>query len=120
VASRPQGTGAAAVTRHQPTSDLATDADALDQRIAAVEQRTTTTVAQATTRLVELLGVGPGLAAKLLGKVGDARRFATKHHFAAHTGTAPLRAASGQVVRHRPSRARDRHAAAPPARTADP
>jgi transposase len=31
-----------------------------------------------------------------------------KHHFAAHTGTAPLEASSGQVIRHRLSRAWDR------------
>jgi transposase IS116/IS110/IS902 family protein len=38
----------------------------------------------------------------------DVHRFPTKHHFAAHTGTAPLEASSGQVVRHRLSRAGDR------------
>jgi transposase len=48
------------------------------------------------------------LAATFLGEVGDVRRFPTKHHFAAHTGTAPLEASSGQVVRHRLSRAGDR------------
>jgi transposase len=52
--------------------------------------------------------VGPVLAAKFLGEVGDVRRFPTKHHFAAHTGTAPLAASSGQVIRHRLSRAGDR------------
>jgi transposase len=31
-----------------------------------------------------------------------------EHHFAAHTGTAPLEASSGQVIRHRLSRAGDR------------
>jgi transposase len=36
------------------------------------------------------------------------RRFPSKHHFAAHTGTAPLEASSGQVVRHRLFRAGDR------------
>ena len=48
------------------------------------------------------------LAATFLGEVGDIGRFPTKHHFAAHTGTAPLEASSGQVVRHRLSRAGDR------------
>jgi len=43
-----------------------------------------------------------------LGEVGDVRRFPTKHHFAAHTGTAPLEASSGQVIRHRLSQAGDR------------
>jgi transposase len=42
------------------------------------------------------------------GEVGDVGRFPTTHHFAAHTGTAPLEASSGQVVRHRLSRAGDR------------
>jgi transposase len=50
----------------------------------------------------------PGAAAKLLGDVGDIGRLPTKHHFAAHTGTAPLEASSGQVIRHRLSRAGDR------------
>jgi transposase len=48
------------------------------------------------------------LAARFLGEVGDVRRFPSKHHFAAHTGTAPLEASSGQVIRHRLSRAGDR------------
>jgi transposase len=38
------------------------------------------------------------LAAKLLGEVGDIRRFPSKHHFPAHTGTAPLEGSSGQAV----------------------
>jgi transposase len=48
-------------------------------------------VAQAKTTLVELFGVGPVLAARFLGEVGDIGRFPTKHHFAAHTGTAHWR-----------------------------
>jgi transposase len=65
-------------------------------------------VAQANTSLLQLFGVGPVPAARFLGEVGDVRRFPTKHHFAAHTGTAPLEASSGQVIRHRLSRSGDR------------
>jgi transposase len=97
-------TGAAASTRHQLAADLIGDISDLDRRIAAVQARIKTAVAQSNTSLVELFGVGPVLAAKLLGEVGDVRRFPTKHHFATHTGTAPLEASSGQVVRHRLSR----------------
>jgi transposase len=97
-------TGAAASTRHQLATDLISDLRDLDRRIAAVKARIKTAVAQSKTSLVELFGVGPVLAAKLLGEIGDVRRFPTKHHFAAHTGTAPLEASSGQVVRHRLSR----------------
>jgi transposase len=93
--------GAPAVTRWQLATELVADVLHLEQRIAAVEARIKTAVAQANTSLLELFGVGPVLAATFLGEVGDVHRFPSKHHFAAHTGTAPLEASSGQVVRHR-------------------
>ena len=80
----------------------------LEQQIAAVEARIKAAVAESKTTLVELFGVGPVLAATFLGEVGDIGRFPSRHHFAAHTGTAPLEASSGQVIRHRLSRAGDR------------
>ena len=101
-------TGAPAVTRWQLATELVADVRQLEQRIAAVEARIKTAVAESKTTLVELFGVGPVLAATFLGEVGDVGRFPSKHHFAAHTGTAPLEASSGQVIRHRLSRAGDR------------
>ena len=100
-----QPTAAPVAIRHQLAGDLIADVRDLDRRIAAVEAHIKAAVAQSKTTLVELFGVGPVLAAKLLGEVGDISRFPTKHHFAARTGTAPLEASSGQVVRHRLSRA---------------
>ena len=100
--------GAAGVIRWQLAGDLIADVRQLEQQITAVEARIKTAVAQANTSLVELFGVGPVLAATFLGEVGDISRFPSKHQFAAHTGTAPLEASSGQVVRHRLSRAGDR------------
>jgi transposase len=100
--------GAPAVTRWELATELVADVRQLEERIAAVEARIKTAVAQSNTTLLELFGVGPVLAARFLGEVGDVGRFPTKHHFAAHTGTAPLEASSGQVVRHRLSRAGDR------------
>jgi transposase len=83
--------GAPAVIRWQLAGELVTDARQLDKRIAAVEARIKAAVAQANTSLLELFGVGPVLAARFLGEVGDIGRFPTKHQFAAHTGTAPRR-----------------------------
>jgi transposase len=100
-------TGAPAVIRWQLAGELVADVRQLEQRIAAVEARIKAAVAQSNTSLVDLFGVGPVLAATFLGEVGDVGRFPTKHHFAAHTGTAPLEASSGQVIRHRLSRAGD-------------
>jgi transposase len=99
---------APARTRRQLAVDLVADLRSLDRRIAAAEERLRAAVTRSATTLVELFGVGPILAAKLLGEVGDVRRFPTKHHFAAHTGTAPIEASSGEVVRHRLSRAGNR------------
>ena len=100
--------GAPAVTRWQLATELVADIRQLEQHIAAVEARIKTAVVQANTSLLGLFGVGPVLAATFLGEVGDIGRFPSKHHFAAHTGTAPLEASSGQVIRHRLSRAGDR------------
>ena len=101
-------TGAPAVTRWELASELVADVRGLEQRIAVVEARIKAAVAQVNTSLLGLFGVGPVLAATFMGEVGDIGRFPTKHHFAAHTGTAPLEASSGQVIRHRLSRAGDR------------
>jgi transposase len=100
--------GAPAVTRWQLASELVADVRQLENHIAAVEARIKAAVAQSNTSLLGLFGVGPVLAATFLGEVGDIGRFPSKHHFAAHTGTAPLEASSGQVIRHRLSRAGDR------------
>jgi transposase len=43
-----------------------------------------------------------------MGTVGNVRRFPTKAHFASYSGTAPVEASSGEVVRHRLSLAGNR------------
>ncbi len=52
--------------------------------------------------------MGPILAAKIIGRVGNVFRFPTKAHFASYTGTAPIEASSSGVLRHRLSRAGNR------------
>jgi transposase len=59
-------------------------------------------------RLMDLRGVGPVVAARTLADVGDVARFADRNRFASWTGTAPLDASSGEHNRHRLSRAGDR------------
>src|SRR6476661_2589665 len=59
-------------------------------------------------RLMDLHGVGPVVAARILADVGDVARFADRHRFASWTGTAPLDASSGENNRHRLSRAGNR------------
>jgi transposase len=58
--------------------------------------------------LMELPGVGPVVAARTLADTGDVARFADRSKNASWTGTAPIEASSGEVVRHRLSRAGNR------------
>ena len=58
--------------------------------------------------LMEIHGVGPVVAARILADVGDITRFADRNRFASWTGTAPLDASSGENNRHRLSRAGNR------------
>jgi transposase len=60
------------------------------------------------TRLLEVCGVGPIVAAKILGETRGVERFPTASAFASHTGTAPLPASSGQTTRHRLNRGGNR------------
>jgi Transposase IS116/IS110/IS902 family len=60
------------------------------------------------TGLIDLHGIGPSGAARLLVEVGDVTRFPDRGHFASWTGTAPIDASSGDHRRHRLSRAGNR------------
>ena len=51
--------------------------------------------------LLAIRGVGPLVAAKLMGEVRDVRRYANAAAFAAHAGVAPVPASSGNRYRHR-------------------
>ncbi|MET9489999.1 transposase [Nocardia sp. NPDC006630] len=57
---------------------------------------------------MDLHGIGPSSAARLLADTGDIRRFRDRDRFASRNGTAPLDASSGDQQRHRLSRAGNR------------
>ncbi|MRH93255.1 IS110 family transposase [Nocardia sp. SYP-A9097] len=60
------------------------------------------------TTLREVPGVGPVLAARIIGRTGRVGRFPTAAAFANYTGTAPVEIASADSTRHRLSRYGDR------------
>jgi transposase len=80
----------------------------LDRLVCELERRIREAVRESGTSLTKIFGVGALLAAKVIGRVGNVARFPTKGHFASYTGTAPIEASSGDVVRHRFSRVDDR------------
>ena len=100
--------GASARMRRRLASEILRDVRTLDRKIADLDGRIEAEVEASGTTLTEIFGVGPILAATILGTVGDVGRFPTKAHFASYSGTAPLEASSGEVVRHRLSLAGNR------------
>jgi transposase len=101
--------GASACLRRQLASEVLRDVRTLDRKIADLDERIEAEVQASGTTLTQIFGVGPILAARVIGTVGDVMRFPTKAHFASYSGTAPLEASSGEVLRHRLSMAGNRH-----------
>ncbi|RKR85886.1 transposase [Micromonospora pisi] len=95
-------------TRRRLTSELITELAQVDKKIKAANKELSELVAATGSGLQDLNGIGPSGAARLIGDVGDVSRFATRGHFAAWNGTAPLDASSGDQKRHRLSRAGNR------------
>jgi transposase len=96
--------------RRRLASEVLRDIRTLDRKIADLNGRIEAEVDASGTILTEIFGVGPILAAKIIGTVGSVARFPTKaHYFASYAGTAPVDASSGEVVRHRLSLAGNRH-----------
>lgn len=73
----------------------------LERDIAASKARLRVAVEAADTSLTAINGVGPVVAALLIGYSGDITRFPTRGHYATYNGTAPIDASSGQQRRHR-------------------
>jgi transposase len=94
--------------RRQLAADYIEDIGILDRKLKALDKRITDAVKASGTSLTTMKGIGPVTAALILGEVGNIARFPGKDHFASYTGTAPLEASSGDVVRHRLSRAGNR------------
>jgi transposase len=80
----------------------------LDHRIGTAETDVATAVEATGSTLTGLYGIGPVLAGKILARVGPISRFRSEAAFASFTGAAPIEVSSGDVVRHRLSRAGDR------------
>jgi transposase len=100
--------GASARLRRRLASEVLRDVRMLDRKIADLNGRIEAEVEASGTTLTEIFGVGPILAARIIGAVGDVGRFPSKGHFASYSGTAPLEASSGKVLRHRLSLAGNR------------
>ena len=95
-------------TRKRVAAELVADLERLYVRKKAANKELVELIRATGTGLLDLHGIGPSGAARLLVEVGDITRFPDRNHFASWTGTAPIDASSGDHVRHRLSRGGNR------------
>ena len=83
--------------------ELLADIRRLDDQLKASHKRIKTAVAASGTTLTDVFGIGPIIAAMLIGYTGDIERFADRDRYAAYNGTAPVEFSSGGRIAHRVS-----------------
>ncbi len=95
-------------TRRRLAAEQLSELMVVEKKVKTLTKELKTMVLARESTLMELRGVGPVVAARVLADVGDVARFADRNRFASWTGTAPIEASSGEIVRHRLSRAGNR------------
>ena len=101
-AVRPEG--AVQGARCELAAAFLEDLRRIDAQLRETRKKLAVTVAAAGTSLTGLPGVGPVIAAAVIGDVRDVSRFPGRDHFAACNGTAPIEVSPGQRKVYRLSR----------------
>ena len=104
---------AVAAARWELAAALIEDLRRIDGQLRETRKKPGTAVRASGTGLTGLFGVGPVIAATIIGEVRDVSRFKNRDRFAACNGTAPIEVSSGQRKVNRLSRRgnrRDCHA----------
>ncbi|MDJ0771421.1 MAG: IS110 family transposase [Ilumatobacter sp.] len=90
-------------TRYDLAVELLAEIRALDAQLKASHKRIRAAIAASSTTVTDLFGIGPIIAAMLIGYTGDVGRFRDRDHYAAYNGTAPVEFSSGGRTVHRAS-----------------
>ena len=94
-------------TLRQLAAELLGEVRRLDRRITVARQALSEAVSATGTTLTELHGIADVTAAKIIARTGSVHRFRSAAAFASFCGVAPIEVSSGDVQRHRLSRAGD-------------
>jgi transposase len=92
---------AVAVERKRLAMELLADVRRVDKELVGLRARIVAAVAASGISVLDVYGVGPIVAAYLVGYTGDVCRFPSAGHYARYNGTAPIEASSGPRKRHR-------------------
>ena len=85
---------AADLARAQLAAEILDDLRRLDLQLRELHKRLTAVVLASKTSVTSIFGVGPVIAAMVVGITGDVTRFPTAGRFAAYAGTAPIEVSS--------------------------
>jgi transposase len=96
--------GAIALARCELAAEFLDDLRRIDAQMHDTRKRLTVAVRASGTTTTGIFGVGPVIAATVIGCVADVSRFASRDHFAACNGTAPIEVSSGNRKIYRLSR----------------
>jgi transposase len=88
-------------TRYDLAVELLEDIRRLDAQLKASHKRIRAAIRASGTSVTDLFGIGPIIAAMLIGYTGDVSRFGSRDRFAAYNGTAPVEFSSGGRTVHR-------------------
>jgi transposase len=101
ILARVRPTDPVSVERKAVARNLLAEVRRVDRDLADLVKRIRAAVTASGTTVTDLFGVGPVVAAYLIGHTGDIARFPTAGHYARYNGTAPIEASSGATKRHR-------------------
>ena len=97
------------LARRDLAADLVDDLRRADDLLREADRKLGTAVRASGTTLTGIFGVGPVIAATVIGAVRDVARFASRDAFAAYNGTAPIEVSSGKRKACRLSRRGNRN-----------
>ena len=90
-----QPAGPVGQARHDLAEEHLADLRRIDARLADIKKQLTVAVRACGTSLTQVFGVGPVIAATVIGDVADISRFPDADRFASCNGTAPIEVSSG-------------------------
>jgi transposase len=87
--------GAVQQARLELAAEFTADLRRLDAQLRETKKKLAVAVRASGSTVTEVFGVGPVIAATVIGDVRDVSRFASRDRFAAYNGTAPIEVSSG-------------------------
>ena len=100
--------GAVEAARCELAAAFLDDLRRIDAQLRDTKKKLDVAVRASGTTLTSIFGVGPVVAATVIGAVIEVFRFPDRHHFAAYNGTAPIEVSSGPRKVYRQSRRSNR------------